>query len=62
MQKATAKGNDSHCRIVEIVIASKARKIVVAFREGSSTRSLSRVYGVSRTGVEELIRSYGWRR
>lgn len=50
------------CHIVEIVNAAKARVIVGRFKSGDGTRKLARDYGLSRAGVEELIRSYGWLR
>ena len=44
------------CRITEVVMARKARLIAKRFFDGESPRAIARVYGLSRGGVEHLIR------
>lgn len=46
----------AECRITEVVQARKARVIARRFFDGESTRAIARVYGLSRGGVESLIR------
>lgn len=62
MPEERKKSPEAGCHVVEIVIASRARRIVQAFKEGANTRKLAYMCGLSRGGVEELIRSYGWSR
>lgn len=62
MAEQKKKEPEAGCHIVEIVMAGRARRIVQAFKDGSNTRQIARTYGLSRSGVEELIRSYGWSR
>ena len=46
----------AECRIAEIVFARKAREIAKRFFDGEHPRALARAYGLSRGGVEQLIR------
>lgn len=46
----------AECQIASIVIANQARAIVRRFLDGASPRTIGRVYGLSRGGVEQLIR------
>lgn len=50
------KAAPAECLIAEVVIARKARDIAKRFFEGESPRVIARVYGLSRGGVEHLIR------
>lgn len=43
--------------VVAIVIRSRARAIVDEFMDGENPRTLARKYGLSRTGVEDIIRA-----
>lgn len=44
------------CRITEVVGSRKARVIAKLFFDGATPRTIARDYGLSRTGVEHLIR------
>lgn len=46
----------AECRITEVVFARKAREIAKRFFDGESPRAIARIYGLSRGGVEHLIR------
>lgn len=50
------------CSIVRLVVRREAITLVRRFKDGDGTRKLAKDYGLSRTGVEELIRSFGWLR
>lgn len=44
------------CLITDIVPTKKARGIAKRFFDGESPRAIARVFGLSRGGVEHLIR------
>lgn len=50
------------CSIVRLVVRREAVTIVRRFKEGDGTRKIAQDYGLSRNGVEELIRTFGWLR
>lgn len=55
-QQKKEAASPAECRITEVVMVSKARLIAKRFFDGESTRAIARVYGLSRGGVEHLIR------
>ena len=56
----TKKPADSS--IVRLVVRREAVSLVRRFKDGAGVRKLANDYGLSRTGVEDLIRSFGWLR
>lgn len=46
----------AECLITEVVLSRKARLIAKRFFDGESPRAIARLYGLSRGGVEHLIR------
>lgn len=63
MQERESKpAPSSSAKIVGLVVSSKARGIVREFKDGASIRTLSIDYSLSRKGVEDLVRAYGWLR
>lgn len=48
--------------IVQLVVRREAMALVRRFKDGAGVRKLANDYGLSRTGVEDLIRTFGWLR
>lgn len=48
--------------IVSLVVRREAVTLVRRFKDGAGVRKLANDYGLSRTGVEDLIRTFGWLR
>lgn len=54
------KPSPASAKILGLIVSSKARGIVRQFKAGESIRTLSIDYSLSRKGVEDIVRAYGW--
>lgn len=61
-ERETQRSAPAECRITELVGPAKSKTIVKRFKDGESTRTIARLFGLSRAGVEQLIRRHGWSR
>lgn len=56
MAEPVKKAAAPECLITRIVRVHQARLVAQRFFDGESPRTLAKVYGLSRVGVEHLIR------